>query len=121
MGRLITAVVIFFLAMNLFAQMFISTGVAATVGLDANVGGGDIRENAENLEEVSSGTESGNTLFGLYNVLSIQLGDFFSSIYPGLNMLGRAGVPYFIINFLGTMFSALIGIAGISFLRGYDL
>jgi len=124
MARPVTTLVIFFVAFNLFAGMLMSTGVAATLGLDANVGGDDAvdKRTGEMSEDVTSGPGGGSTLFGMYNVLSNQISGFFGLIFPGLNMLNRAGVPGFITyGFLAPLFSLMSAIGVVSFLRGWDL
>lgn len=128
MARPVTTLVIFFLAFNLFAGMLMSTGVAGTLGLDANVGEDDkVDEHEKSAEDVASGNGLGSTLFGMYNILSSQLGSLFGFIFPGLRMLRRAGVPAFITGsenqagFLPPLFSVMMGIGVMSFLRGWDL
>lgn len=123
MARPLTALVVFFVAFNLFATVLMSTGVAGAIGLDATVGGDDVvNQRVENAQEVSTGSSTGSTLFGMYNVLSGQLSDFFGVVMPGLNMLERAGVPPFITGgLLGPLFSVLIFIDIVSFLRGWGL
>jgi hypothetical protein len=123
MARPVTLLVIFFLAFNLFSGMLLQTGVASMLGIDANVG--EDEETQEKLaggKNVSAGTGEGDDLFGLYNTLSRGVNDLFDTVFPGLRMLNRAGVPDFITNgFLGPLFSLFISIAIVSFLRGTDL
>lgn len=123
MARPVTTLVVFFIAFNLFAGMLMATGVASMMGLNAEVGGDDaVNKRVQNSEDVDSGTSTGDTLFGMYNVLSTQLGGFFGAIFPGLNMLNRAGVPQFITGgFLGPLFSIAIFVDIVSFLRGWGL
>ncbi len=125
MARPVTTLVIFFVAFNLFAGMLLTTGVAGMLGVDANVGEDKkINQTTQNAEDVSSGTSTGSTLFGMYNVLAGQLGKngFFGTLFPGLRMLHRSGVPMFITEgFLGPLFSMMMAIGMVSFLRGWDL
>lgn len=123
MARPVTTLVIFFVAFNLFAGMLMTTGVAGMLGLNAQVGEDSaVNQRVENSKDVSSGSSTGSTLFGMYNVLATQIGGFFNVIFPGLRMLNRAGVPSYITSgFLGPMFSVMIGIGVMSFLRGWDL
>jgi len=75
MARPVTTLVIFFFAFNLFAGMLLTTGVAGTLGVDANVGEDqEFNETKNDAKDVSTGTSTGSTLFGMYNVLSSQLG-----------------------------------------------
>jgi hypothetical protein len=120
MARPVTTLVIFFVAFNLFAGMLASTGVAATLGIDANVGGDEVNDDFE--EDVDTGSPTQSTLFGMYNALTGQVADIFAAVFPGLQMLNRAGVPgYITFGFLGPLFSAMIVIAVLSFLRGWGL
>lgn len=114
---------VFFISLNLLAGIFMSTGVAAMLNLDANVGGDEaVDKQVNSADEVSSGTSTGSTLFGMYNVLSSQVGAFYNVIFPGINMLGRAGVPGYITHgLLGNLFSIMIFIDIVSFLRGWGL
>lgn len=107
--------------MNLFSGMLMSTGVAATVGLNADVGGDETTDQATS-GNVESGTPTGSTLFGMYQILTDQVSDFFNAIFPGLAMLNRAGVPGWITGgFLGPLFSVFIFVGILSFLRGWGL
>lgn len=113
--------VVFFVAFNLFATVLLSTGAAAALHLDADVGGDETVDQAQD-SEVDSGTSTGSTLFGMYNVLTEQVGQFFHSIMPGLQMLNRAGVPSYITGgILGPLFSVIIFVDLVSFLRGWGL
>lgn len=123
MARPVTALVIFFLAFNLFAGMLMATGVDSMIGIDAQVGGDKAVEQVEkDSNEVRTGTSLGNTLFGMYNVLAGGLSDIFTVIFPGLKMLERAGTPTWITGgFLGPLFSFAIAVDFVSFLRGWGL
>lgn len=122
MARPVTTLVVFFVAFNLFAGMLSATGVAATIGVGADVGGDSAVSDQTSRSEVESGSPTGSTLFGMYQVLSTQLMDVFGVVMPGLNMLRRAGVPDYITGgFLAPIFSLMMVIAGLSFLRGWDL
>jgi len=122
MARPVTTLVIFFIAFNLFAGMLMTTGVAGAIGIDAAVGEDDAIDQQTSNDGLETGTGSGSTLFGMYNVLFTQLSGFFGTIFPGLRMLERAGVPMFITSgFLGPLFSVMIFVGGMSFMRGWDL
>ncbi len=123
MAKPVTLLVVFFVSLNLFAGVMMSTGVAGMLGLDATVGEDDaVNKRVQNGQNVTSGTSTGGTLFGMYNVLSQQVGGFYNVIYPGLHMLERAGVPTYITDdILGNVFSIMIFISVVSFLRGYNL
>jgi len=128
MARPVTTLAIFFVTLNAFAGMLVGTGAAADMGLDTRVGGDDSVQDAnEEAQQFESGSPSGETLFGMYNVLSDSLGTIFGVIFPGLRMLYNAGAPAFLvggpstIGFLPPIFSLMLGITVISFLRGWDL
>jgi len=124
MARPITTLTVFLLAFSLFSGMLIETGVAATIGLSSEVGGQNAADEVTDTAqgEVESGAATGDTLFGLYNVLANQLGNILSIFNPGMTMLDNAGVPSPLINqFLKPLVSLVKVIGVISFLRGWDL
>lgn len=122
MSRPTTTLVVFFIAFNAFALMLMATGVSGAMGLDANVGGDEAVEDVQQQsDEIDSGSSTGNTLFGMYNVLSQQVGNILGVIFPGLGMLQRAGVPSYITTFLASLFGVVLAIDVISFLRGWNL
>lgn len=123
MARPVTTLVVFFVCFNLFAGILLSTGAAAAVGIDADVGEDEaVNSQVERGENVSSGSPGGSTLFGLYNTLANQAGNFFTTVFPGLRMLERAGVSGFLTTgLLGPLFSVMIFIDVVSFLRGWGL
>jgi len=124
MARPITMLAVFLLAMSLFSQVLISSGVAATIGLDAQVGGQQATDRVTETAEgnVETGAPTGDTLFGLYNVLASTLSDILSIFNPGMQMLDNVGVPSPIVNGLLMPLVSLVKVVGIiSFLRGWDL
>lgn len=122
MARPITILALFFIGFNLFAGMAMATGVDDVLNMDVEVGGDDKIDSVEQQSEsVQGGTSVGQTLIGLYNVLAGGLSTILTTIFPGLAMLERAGLPRYVINFLGPIFSFIIAIGMISFLRGWGL
>jgi hypothetical protein len=123
MARPVTLAVVFFLALNLFSGVLIGTGAADTLGISAEVGGDQATDELEGKsgDGIPTGSPSDGTLFGLYNVIGGFLGGIFEFVFPGLNMLGRAGVPEYITTMLGTIFSLLITIDIAAFVRGYEI
>jgi len=121
MPRAITTLLIFFVAMNAFAGAFMATGAADTLGLNSQVGEDDEFDRYENDQNVSGGTGQGDTLADFRNAAGAQLSSIFGAIFPGLRMLQRAGVPSYLINILGSVFSTMFVVATLSFLRGVDL
>lgn len=100
-----------------------SSGVAATLGITANVGGDEKVDSAvAQAEETNTGSPTGSTLFGMYNVLVQAVTVLTGTITAGPTMLSRAGVPTMITDgVLKPMFTVVIGIGVVSFLRGWDL
>lgn len=85
---------VFFLALNLWAGLLMSTGVAGTLNLQSPVGGGDqVNKTLAETGEVSSGAPTGSTLFGMYNVLVDIISGIASVVTAGPTMLNQAGVP----------------------------
>lgn len=123
MARPVTTLVVFFVAFNLLAGVLMSTGAAAALGMDTTVGGDDaVDKRVNQADDVSTGSGLGDTLFGMYNVLSSQIGNFFGVIFPGLEMVERAGVPGFITDgILAPLFGIAIFVDVVSFLRGWGL
>lgn len=115
--------VIFFLCFNLFAGMLMATGAAQAIGLgETNVGGDDRTEKLnKTADSTPTGSGAGQTLFGLYNVLTSFVSTIFKYLFPGVAMLERAGVPGYITGMLNTVFSVLIAIDVVAFFRGWDL
>lgn len=121
MAKPVTVLVVFFVALNLFAGTLAATGVDQTLGLDASTGGDSAVDERTSNDNVSGGTGTGETLTNLRNVLSNQFASLIGIIFPGLAMLNRAGVPQFITNLLGGMFSVMTTIAVIRFFRSGEL
>jgi len=123
---------LFFLAFNLLAGVVNATGIGQAIGLGTQVGGEDIDEGVPK-ESVSTGAPTGQTLFGMYNVLAGQLSKLFGLIFPGLGMLRNTIVPAWIVGnpsannafeqvgILAPMMSVIITLGIISFLRGWAL
>lgn len=118
----VTLLMVFFVAFNLFAGVMISTGVADMLGLDATVGADDAVDERTGNTDVETGTSSGDTLFGLRNVIGGQVADFFGVIFPGLSMLERAGMPSYLTGgLLGPLFSLFVPIGLIAIIRGWNV
>jgi len=122
MARPVTTLVVFFLAFQLFAVMLSGTGAAGAIGVDVEVGEDSAANDLTDQNELPTGSPSGGTLFGMYNVIGGFLSSIYDFVFPGLRMLNRAGVPMWITDrFLGDMFSLLIVIDVAAFVRGYDI
>lgn len=119
--KIIEVLVVFFLSMNLFSGMLISTGAAADIGLGQSpeVGGDDEAETSEGaVEEIVTGVPTGETLFGMYNVLARTVGQLRTIVLGGPAMLNAAGVPGFITLPMESMMAVVYGIGIIKLLRG---
>lgn len=123
MARPITLMAIFFLCMNLFSGVVMSTGVGAMIGVDTAVGGDDEVDRAvDSSGNVSAGAPTGSTLFGMYNVLADGLATISLPVTAGPQMLDRAGVPGVIANQLLQPVIAIVMALGVmSYLRGWGL
>lgn len=136
MGRPLTKLVLFFLAMNLFAGAMVGMGVDETIGLDTKLGDScptteptqeQINNNPScelvaDASETETGTGQGSTLFGMYNTLSRGVNSIYEYLFPALTLLERAGLlPEEIETMLEVLFSFMIGIAVLSYMRGWDL
>jgi hypothetical protein len=128
MARPVTLLAFGLLALSLWAGFLTSTGIAADIGLESRIGGDAVADQAQQATaDVDTGSSSDETLFGLYNVLSNQLGTLFGIINPGLRLLYNAGVPASIvggpstIGLLPPLTSFIKAIGVISFLRGWGL
>lgn len=122
MASAVRLLAFYFLAVNVIAGAIIGLGIDHTLGIDATIAGEDTTEEFDKSEsELETGSPTGSTLFGLYNVVSDQLEGLYGTIYPGLKMLDRAGVPDWIIyDMFGNLASFIIIMGLMSFLRGYS-
>lgn len=122
MARPVTTLVIFFIFLNLFAGVLMSTDAAAAMGIETNVGGDDAVDEVTGNDDVESGAPTGSTLFGMYNVLAEQVGGLFDVIYPGIEMMQAGGLPNYLANkILEPLATVIIIIDVISFFRGWGL
>jgi len=128
MARPVTTAALFFIALSLFSGTLQATGVAEALHLDQRVGGGEAQQEAvQQGDNLETGAPTGQTLFGMYNVLADQLSGILAIFNPGLRMLYNAGVPAFLVGGPGTIgllppiatFVKVIGV--MSFLRGWGL
>jgi len=128
MARPITLLAFFFISLSLFAGFLQTTGIAADLGLDDRYQSDDAVTKARSeAASIETGAPTGQTLFGLYNVLSGQLASLLGVINPGLRILYNAGVPAAIVGgpntvgLLPPLTTFVKGIGIISFLRGWGL
>jgi len=119
--KILETLVVFFLVMNLFSGVLISTGAAADVGLEGQLttGGDENVNNArDTTENVSTGAPTGQTLFGLYNVLAKTLGEIRQVAFGGPAMLYNLGVPGALTGMAEVLIGFTYAFALIKFLRG---
>ena len=128
MPRATTIFIVFFVAMNLFAGVFLSTGIAASLDMDDRIQTSDRVTDAVDERrsadggEIDTGAGTGSTLFGMYNAVLGGFIGLFENILPALKLLAYAGVPSWITGTLiGGMFGIVATIDGLSYVRGYDL
>lgn len=140
MGKIVTTLVVFFIAMNAFGGIMVNQGIAADLGLDATVSQecpyDNILETTEKqrapypdcqaeystAKDLETGTGTGSTLFGMYNTLADGLSGVYENLFGGLVLLERAGMPGFLTKgLLAPVFSVLVLFQVASFVRGYNL
>lgn len=122
-GRPITLLMFTFLFMNLWAGVLMQSGVASTIGIETNVGGDEkVNESLNRADDVATGSPTGSTLFGMYNVLATVLSTLNSITTAGPIMLERAGLlPGVLGTLLKNLFRVVIAVGIVSFLRGWGL
>jgi len=114
--------VMFLLFFNAGGAMLESTGAADTMGIDVAEGNDkELQQAKDAAGNPDPGNGLGGTLFGLYNSLAGLLETIFDTIMPGAAMLKANGFPDFLVNFLFTGMSVIIGLDVISYFRGYGL
>jgi hypothetical protein len=119
--RFLKLLVVGSLALNLWANLLIGTGIAADIGLDGRfeVGGDDAAgDAAAAVDDVKTGAPTGNTLFGLYNVIATTLGTIGQIAFAAPTMLSNLGIPGAFTDMLGVLISVTYAIGIIEFLRG---
>jgi len=128
MPRATTIFIVFFVAMNLFAGVFLSTGIAASLDMDDRIQpSGEVSDTVNDNRatdggEIDTGAGTGSTLFGMYNAVLGGFIGLFEDVLPALKMLTYAGVPRWITGtLLGGMFGIVATIDGLSYVRGFDL
>jgi len=123
MARPITALAVTMLALNLFAGLLMSTGVAASIGVGTAVGGDQAASETVDSasEKIESGAPTGSTLFGFYNVLTSGLSTIAGVVTAGPTMMANAGVPGEITTLLQNIIALVYAVDLISFARGYNL
>jgi len=121
MARPVTLLVIFFVGLNAVAGILTGLGVSDTLGLNSSPDSDKINDRRPS-DNVQTGAPTGQTLFGMYNVLTGQLTQLLSIFTPGLNLMVRAGMPTWIRDQLMIpLISTMTLITFLSYLRGWGL
>lgn len=108
--------------MNLMSGIVVGMEIDQAFGVDADIGGDQALSNLENsVSDVPTGTGAGETLFGLYNVLTSFVNVIFTYLMPGLSMLETMGVDSEIIDAMRVLFTILIAVDLVSFFKGWGL
>jgi len=119
--KMSTQLTLFFVAFNALAGVFVATGVAADLGINAETGEPQQFEQLSAKDNVRMGNSVGGTLFGMYNVLTQQVATIFYAVAPGFRML-RNFVPNLWVDvFLSPIASVIVTKDIIAFARGGDL
>ena len=119
--RSIQLLTVFFLTLNLFSGVLIGTGAAADIGLGGQLTtGGDkaVDDATKSAKKVNTGAPTGQTLFGMYNVLSQTLGQIRQVAFGGPAMLYNLGVPGAITGMMEVLVGVIYAFGLIKFLRG---
>ena len=112
---------VFMLSLSAFSNLLIATGVADTIGISTPPEDKDFQEDvraATNNGTVQTGSPGGETLFGMYNLLSKSLRNILGLVNPELTLLENAGVPAFLTNFLEPIVLVAKVLGVVWFIRG---
>jgi hypothetical protein len=122
MAKLVPILAIFALCLNLMSGLLISTGAAATLGIQPEVGGDQAVSDAEQQADTfRTGAPTGSTLFGMYNVLAGVLGTLASPVTALPTMLHQAGTPKPLTDMMKVILGVIYALGAVSFLRAYRL
>jgi hypothetical protein len=116
-----TQITIFFIAFNAMAGVVMGMGVDEQLGINVETGNPEQLEEITTQDEIDLGNNVGSTLFGMYNVLTDQIGNIFYTLAPGFKML-RVFVPNIWVDlFLSPIASIIVTKDIIGFARGVDV
>jgi len=122
MVRIVTRMAIFFLLLNLASGVVMATGVGQTVGIQTSLSGDSAVQTAENqADDIQPGSESQDTLFGMYVRMTNTVANALGPLFAGPNMLRQLGMPAEITSSLTTVVSVIYAFGIASFLRGFDI
>jgi hypothetical protein len=122
MPKVMTQLAIFFLLLNLSIGVLTQTGVAADLGMQTTVAGDERIEQAnETARSIEPGTESQDTLFGMYTRVTNAISTILGTVTAGPTMLKQLGFPKAITDMLGILFVVIYGLGLAQFIRGFNL
>lgn len=122
MGRMFIILSIAFLAINLSSGVVIQSGFAEAVGIEHTMAGDEqVDEAQEEAQDINTGTESQNTLFGMYNAVTSTLGTISSVVTAGPAMLNQLGLPSILTNMIAVLVTVVYGMGIAQFIRGVTL
>lgn len=122
MAKAMTLLAIFFLIVNVWSGILINSGVAGEVGISAPTAGDKAVDDATGqAEDISSGTESQDTLFGLYNRVTTGVTTILSTLTAGGIILNQIGIPSVFTTPIQGVFLIIYGLGAAQFLRGFNL
>lgn len=126
-NNIVIGIFVFFVALNGFSWIMISTGTAEFYGIQAETGETECSSDVcmEDPDEpqdktINTGVSDGDTLFGQITGAAQDFTSLFNSVFPALRMLELLGVPWQITALLGSLFSTIASIGLIMFIRGYN-
>lgn len=118
MGRAVLWAAIFLIAVNAWAGLLISTGIAADLGIQPSIGEADELDAANSsYEDVNPENSDDGTLFGFRLSLGNVFGEIVNTIFPAAGMLKAANVPGFIVDLIFAPTGVWVSYETISFLR----
>ena len=122
MAKAMTLLAIFFLIVNVWSGILINSGVAGEVGISPPTAGDKTVDNAsQQADKISSGTESKDTLFGLYNRVTTAIGTILGTLTAGAAILNQIGIPSVFTTPLEVVLMIIYGLGTAQFLRGFNL
>jgi hypothetical protein len=114
----LVTLVVFSLALDLAAGLYIATGIDEDLGLSFTATDTPQEIGSDVGSEQETGSAGGDTLFGMYNQVAQTFGKVMGALNPALTILDNVGVPSVFINFLNPLVLVLKGLGAAWFLRG---
>jgi len=122
MVRIVTRMAIFFLLLNLASGVVMGIGVGDTIGIETSLSGDEeVQAANETSDDIKPGSQSKDTLFGMYVRMTDTVATALGPLFAGPNMLEQLGMPGEITSSLTTVVSVIYAFGIASFLRGFDI